>query len=95
MSDDNEAATEMDYIDLKTYHQPEAQHPKPAAIHKLAGRLPGLCSDSDVISQRSETSRWGQARTSLDVRGSSAQGAGVGDAGLTAARPPLPHASRN
>ena len=28
------------------HHQPEAQHPKSAAIHKLAGRLPHLMTDA-------------------------------------------------
>jgi hypothetical protein len=31
------------------HHQPEAQHPKSSAIHKIAGRLPHLLSDSDQI----------------------------------------------
>jgi hypothetical protein len=26
------------------HHQPEAQHPKSSAIHKIAGRLPHLCA---------------------------------------------------
>ena len=28
------------------HHQPEAQHPKSLAIHKLAGRLPHLSAES-------------------------------------------------
>jgi hypothetical protein len=28
------------------HHQPEAQHPKSSAIHKLAGRLPHLLQAS-------------------------------------------------
>jgi hypothetical protein len=28
------------------HHQPEAQHPKSSAIHKLAGRLPHLRAKS-------------------------------------------------
>jgi hypothetical protein len=34
------------------HHQPEAQHPKSSAIHKLVGRLPHLVTQS-VISGRS------------------------------------------
>jgi hypothetical protein len=28
------------------HHQPEAQHPKSSAIHKIAGRLPHLSGQS-------------------------------------------------
>jgi hypothetical protein len=30
------------------HHQPEAQHPKSSAIHKLAGRLPHLLTKADI-----------------------------------------------
>jgi hypothetical protein len=29
------------------HHQPEAQHPKSSAIHKIAGRLPHLSAIND------------------------------------------------
>jgi hypothetical protein len=31
------------------HHQPEAQHPKSSAIHKLAGRLPNLRPITDKV----------------------------------------------
>jgi hypothetical protein len=31
------------------HHQPEAQHPKSSAIHKLPGRLPHLWEKADSI----------------------------------------------
>jgi hypothetical protein len=39
-------------------HQPEAQHPKSSAIHKLAGRLPHLFPKA-TVSRREAPRRFG------------------------------------
>jgi hypothetical protein len=48
------------------HHQPEAQHPKSLAIHKLAGRLPHLLGPKRTLPQSSspKTKRGGSRRVS-------------------------------
>jgi hypothetical protein len=38
------------YTRTSFHHQPEAQHPKSSAIHKLAGRLPHLLGVERTLS---------------------------------------------
>jgi hypothetical protein len=39
------------------HHQPEAQHPKSPAIHKLAGRLPHLSAVKQTFAKSTDSPR--------------------------------------
>jgi len=45
------------------HHQPEAQHPKSSAIHKLEGRLPHLLAQSGHASRVAQCPLSGVKRT--------------------------------
>jgi hypothetical protein len=67
------------------HHQPEAQHPKSSAIHKLAGRLPHL-------SDAKRTSRDHRKSVARDPTATLAVHCGDGfDAGFSPYQPRLPN----